>query len=78
MPLADKELRLRVMREFARRSLDTRFMDCYCSKGVIRLSGRVSAERGTAVNLKEYFAKVCEIVRRIPEVRDVVSDVLLR
>jgi len=78
MPLEDKELRLRVMREFARRSLDTRYLDVFCNKGVVRLSGRVMKERGADFDLREYFAKVCEVLRRIPEVRDVISDVSFR
>ncbi len=78
MPVEDKELRLRVMREFARRSIDTRFMDVYCNRGIVRLGGRVSIIRGSNVDLREYFPKVIEIIRRMPEVRDVVSDVSLR
>jgi hypothetical protein len=76
--MQDKELRLRVLREFARRSLDTRFLDVFCSKGVVRLSGRVTASRAANVNLKEYFATITEVLRRIPEVRDVLSDVSFR
>jgi len=78
MPVEDKELRLRVMREFARRSIDTRFMDIFCNKGVVRLGGRVSASRGANVDIGEYFPKIIEIIRRIPEVRDVITDVSLR
>jgi len=78
MPLEDKELRLRVMREFARRSLDTRFLDVYCNKGIVRLGGRVSRMRGADLDIREYFAKVVEIIRRIREVRDVVADVSFR
>jgi len=47
-------------------------------RGIVRLGGRVSRMRGADLDIREYFAKVVEIIRRIPEVRDVVADVSFR
>jgi len=77
MGLADKELRLKVGREFARRSIDTTFMDIYCNKGVVRLGGTVRALRGGPTNMQDYLQTVIEVIRRFPEVREVINEMVV-
>lgn len=63
------------MRELARRSVDLTYLDVQAIRGVIRLYGRVRMARSVVGgDIDSEMYKIVEIIRRIPEVRDVVDE----
>jgi len=75
MPVVDKQLGLRVRREFSKRaSVDCSDVRVHTSGGTVYLNGRIKPNRGSEVNMKAEVEIICRNLRTIPGVREVVNE----
>ncbi|MFQ6132462.1 MAG: hypothetical protein ACE5R4_10535 [Armatimonadota bacterium] len=75
MPLEDKQLRLRVMREIARRNVDSSRLDVEAIGDVVYLRGRLRplrSQRGK-IDMQKELETIKDNIMRLRGVRD-VSD----
>jgi len=75
MPLEDKSVRLRIMREIAKRqSIDSIRLQVSCINQVCTISGDVRAVRGQrGLDTRKELQTLEEIILRVPGVREVVT-----
>ncbi|MGD8237317.1 MAG: hypothetical protein PVH68_02080 [Armatimonadota bacterium] len=75
MPLEDKSVRLRVMREIAKRqSIDPLRLQVSCINQICTISGDLRAVRGArGLDTKKELATIEEIILRLPGIREVVT-----
>ena len=75
MPLEDKSVRLRIMRELAKRqSIDTSRLQVSCINQVCTIIGNLRPLRGSrGVDTRKELAILQDIIVRLPGVREVVT-----
>jgi len=75
MPLEDKSVRLRIMREIAKRqSVDTARLQVSCINQVCTITGSLRAVRGArGLDTRKELQTLTEIILRLPGVREVVT-----
>ncbi len=75
MPLEDKQLRLRCMREIARRNVDSSRMDLECRGDVVYMRGRLRPlrGRGARIDMSKELEAIKQNLLRIPGIRDIVD-----
>lgn len=76
MPLEDKSVRLRILREIAKRqSIDPLRLQVSCINQVCTLSGDLRAVRGArGLDTKKELATIADIILRLPGIREVVTN----
>ena len=76
MPVVDKQIGLRVYREFTKRnSLDCRLLNVFVSSGVVHVGGQLDTIKGeTPVNVEHELEILQRTLRTIPGVREVVFE----
>jgi hypothetical protein len=73
MPLEDKALRLRIMREIAKRNVDALRLQVSVLNNIVTLNGELRPLRGRlARNTKEELETIRQILLTIPKVREVI------
>jgi len=79
MPLEDRRLRLKVIREIARRSVDSSRLNVEAMGDVVYLRGRLRPLRGQRgkIDMKKELEIIKENILRLPGVRDVSDRDLL-
>lgn len=77
MAVEDKMLAMRIRRLLARKAADLSLMEITCAKGVVTLTGEIRAPRGFKgkIDLREELEDIIELIRRMPEVKDVLNTV---
>ncbi|HET6384280.1 MAG TPA: BON domain-containing protein [Armatimonadota bacterium] len=80
MPIEDKQLGLRIMKEFTKRaSIDSSDVRIHVSGGTVYLNGRLKGVRGgVGLDLKKEAEIIERNLRTVNGVRDVVNELDLR
>jgi len=80
MPLEDKALRLRIMREIGKFNIDASRIDVKVINQVCYLGGEISRMRnpGAPTDLRKVLEQIHDDVEKMPGVTDVVDDVRFR
>jgi osmotically-inducible protein OsmY len=73
MPLEDKALRLRIMREIAKRNVDATRLQVSVLNNIVTLTGELRPLRGRmARDSKQELETIREILLTVPKVREVI------
>ncbi len=77
MPLEDKQLRLRCMREIARRPIDYSQLQIQAINGIVRMAGVLRPIRGNVVDMNRELRIIIDSLERLPKVKEVVTRELV-
>jgi hypothetical protein len=68
---------MRIRRQLARKTVDMSELEINCTRAVVQLSGKLKEPRGFKgrMNLQEELESIIELIRRIPEVKDIICNV---
>ncbi len=73
MPLEDKQLRLRCLREIARRPIDYSQLQIQAINGIVRMTGVLRPIRGNVVDMDKELRVIIDSLERLPKVKEVVT-----